>query len=161
HMFEAHAARKHQLTAVTCENGQLTYGELNARANQLAHHLKSFGVGPEVLVGICLEPSAEMVVSLLGVLKAGGAYLPLDPSYPKERLSLLLEDSCVPVLVTQEKFLAQLPSQDDRTLILLDQDTEAISLESTEDPDVRPTPANLAYVIYTSGSTGKPKGVMI
>ncbi len=146
--------------AVVFEGEQLTYRELNRRANQLAHYLHSLGVGPEVLVGICVERSFEMIVGILGVLKAGGAYVPLDPTYPKERLAFMLEDSSVPVLLTQEKLVEKLPTHSAR-VICLDSDWEEIAFHSSNNSSSGVKPENLAYVIYTSGSTGKPKGVLI
>ena len=108
-LFEEQVERTPEAVAVVFEDQQLTYKALNRRANQLAHYLRKLGVGPEVRVGICVEQSIEMVVGLLGILKAGGAYVPLDPSYPKERLTFMLEDTRAAVLVTQSKFVLQLP----------------------------------------------------
>lgn len=158
-LFEAQVERTPNAIALVFEDKQLSYHELNARANQLAHYLQSVGVEPEVLVGICVERSLEMVVGLLGILKAGGAYLPLDPTYPAQRLAFMVEDAQISVLLTQEKLVAELP--DLETRILLDADWGVISLASRENPVSGVTPENLAYVIYTSGSTGRPKGVMI
>ncbi|MGK7905412.1 MAG: amino acid adenylation domain-containing protein [Hormoscilla sp.] len=159
-LFEAQVERIPEAVAVVFENQQWTYRELNARANQLAHHLQILGVGPEVLVGICMERSLEMVVGLLGILKAGGAYVPLDPAYPKERLAFMLSDSQVPVLLTQQKLVSELPEHWAK-VVCLDADWEAIAWKPEGNPvsDVEPT--NLAYTLYTSGSTGKPKGVAI
>ena len=112
---------------------QLTYAELNRRANQLAHHLRALGVGPEVPVGICLEHSLEMVIGLLGILKAGGVYVPLDPAYPKERLAFMLEDTQVPVLLTQERLMAGLPEHEAR-IVSLDSGWEAIARENAGEP---------------------------
>jgi surfactin family lipopeptide synthetase A len=159
-LFEAQAARTPNVTAVVFENEQLTYGELNRRANQLAHHLRKLNVGPEVLVTICAERSLDMIVGLLGILKAGGAYVPLDPTYPHERLSFMVEDAEVPVLLTQSRVVQRLP-QSNATVVCLDTDWPTIAKESDEDPASETKPENLAYVIYTSGSTGKPKGVQI
>jgi amino acid adenylation domain-containing protein len=145
---------------VVFEEQQLTYRELNERANQLAHHLGKHGVGPEVLVGICVERSLEMVVGLLGILKAGGAYVPLDPSYPKERLSFMIDDAAAPVLLTQERLVEGLP-ESEAEVVRLDADWPLIAQEAKDDFDGGVTADNLAYVIYTSGSTGQPKGVMI
>ncbi|NWF61302.1 MAG: amino acid adenylation domain-containing protein [Fischerella sp.] len=139
---------------------QLTYQQLNSKANQLAHYLRSLGIGENQLVGICVERSLEMIVALLGVLKAGGAYLPLDPAYPQERLSFMLRDSQVSILVTQQKLVTSLPIED-LTVVCLDQDWQDISQESEENLVINTTFQNLAYVIYTSGSTGKSKGVAI
>jgi amino acid adenylation domain-containing protein len=168
-LFEAQVERTPDAVAVRCESEQLTYWELNNRANQLAHHLRALGVGPDVLVGICVERSLEMVVGLLGILKAGGAYVPLDPAYPQERLAFMLEDSQVPVLLTQQQLVEKLPKNQAR-VVCLDSDWEAISppgmasltaQHNQENLVSSVTPENLVYVIYTSGSTGTPKGVPI
>ncbi|WP_225912764.1 non-ribosomal peptide synthetase/type I polyketide synthase [Nostoc flagelliforme] len=158
-LFEVQTERTPEAVAVIFEDQQLNYRELNARANQLAHHLQTLGVGPEVLVGICVERSIEMVVGLLGILKAGGAYVPLDPSYPQERLSYMLADSGVEVLLTHSELLSSLPSPTAR-VVCLDSDCSAIEQHSQENLDVGVSADNLAYVIYTSGSTGLPKGAM-
>ncbi len=139
---------------------QITYQELNSKANQLAHYLRSLGIGKNQLVGICVERSLEMIVALLGVLKAGGAYLPLDPAYPQERLRFMLGDSQVSVLLTQQKLVASLPVEN-LTVVCLDRDWEEISQESEANLVSDATSQDLAYVIYTSGSTGKSKGVAI
>ncbi len=146
--------------AVVFADQQLTYRELNSRANQLAHYLRKLSVGPETLVGICMERSMEMIVGFLGILKAGGAYVPLDPTYPKERLAFMLEDSRAPFLLTQAQ-LGELRPAFGGTPITLDQDCQDIAQESTANVGPVRSPETLAYVIYTSGSTGKPKGVMI
>src|SRR2546429_8427072 len=159
-LFEAQVARTPEAVAVVYQEQQVTYAELNARANQLAHYLQNLGVGPEVLVGICVERSVEMVVGLLGILKAGGAYLPLDPEYPPERLSFMIEDAQVSVLLTQQRLLASLPSHETR-VCCLDRDREEISQEREVNIASGVLGKNLAYLIYTSGSTGKPKGVMV
>jgi len=159
-MFEMQVERSPQAIAVVFENTQLTYEQLNQRANQLAHHLRSLGVGPEVLVGICLERSLEMIVGLLGILKAGGAYVPLDPAYPKERLAFIFSDTQTPVLLTQEKLVKNLPPHQAQ-VVCLDCFWQENSHNSQENPVNETTPDNLIYVIYTSGSTGQPKGVMI
>lgn len=138
----------------------LTYRELNIRANQLAHHLQSIGVGPDVLVGICVERSVEMVVGLLGILKAGGVYLPLDPTYPDERLAYMLEDSQAAILLTQKKLAIQFTSSAIQTFCL-DSEWPCIAQGNRENPTAPGQPNHLAYVIYTSGSTGQPKGVMV
>src|SRR5439155_22865641 len=132
-----------------------TYAQLNAKANQLAHHLRQRGVGAEALVGLCVERSIELVVGLLGILKAGGAYLPLDPSYPPERLAFMLQDSGARVLLTQQSCLERLESRAQQ-VVLLERDREQIAAESEADPQSGASPENLAYVIYTSGSTGRP-----
>jgi amino acid adenylation domain-containing protein len=159
-LFEEQVERSPDAIAVVFEGEQLTYKELNQRVNQLAHHLQRLGVGPEVLVGICVERSLHMIVGLLAILKAGGAYVPLDPTYPTERLAYLLNDSQVKVLLTQEKFFALL-GQIDVPVLSLDTSWGTISQESEENPVSDVKPENLAYVIYTSGSTGNPKGVLI
>jgi amino acid adenylation domain-containing protein len=159
-LFESQAERSPGDVAVVGEGGQLSYRELNRRANQLAHYLRFLGVGPQTLVGILMERSVEMVVALLGVLKAGGAYVPLDPDYPKQRLSLMLETARVPILLTQQ-WLADLLSERVPQSICLDTDWERVAQESEQNPPNRAAAENLAYVMYTSGSTGKPKGVMI
>ncbi|MCA1994498.1 MAG: amino acid adenylation domain-containing protein, partial [Coleofasciculus sp. S288] len=158
-LFEAQVEKTPDAVTVVFEGQQLTYHQLNQRANQLAHHLQSLGVKAEVLVGICVERSLEMVVGLLGILKAGGAYVPLDPNYPQERLSYMLADSGVEVLLTQRSLLASLPEHQAQ-MVCLDTDWGAIEQQSQENLDVEVSSDNLAYVIYTSGSTGQPKGVM-
>ena len=133
--------------------------QLDARANQLAHHLRGLGVGPEIVVGLCVERSLEMIVGLLGILKAGGAYLPLDPGYPAERLAFMLEDAGAPVLVTQSALRDRLPAHGAR-IVCLDADWPASPAQPATAPPSRLDPHNTAYVIYTSGSTGTPKGVV-
>ncbi len=159
-LIEAQVEKTPTAIAVVFENQQLTYQELNTRANQLAHYLQSLSVGPDVLVGICVERSLEMVIGLLGILKAGGAYVPLDPGYPQERLAYMLADSQVAVLLTQQRLVDSLP-QHSNLLVLLDADSEHIAQQSQENPISGTKADNLAYVIYTSGSTGKPKGVLV
>jgi amino acid adenylation domain-containing protein len=159
-LFEAQVNRTPDQIAVQCEGRQLTYAELNRKANQLAHYLVGHGVGPEVLVGVCTGRSMEMIVGLLGILKAGGAYVPLDPTYPRDRLSFMLEDSEVSVLLTQEALLKSLPAHRAETL-LLDTHLGCVASESEENVVSEASAENLAYVIYTSGSTGRPKGVAI
>ncbi|WP_295615177.1 amino acid adenylation domain-containing protein, partial [Chamaesiphon sp. GL140_3_metabinner_50] len=158
-LVEAQVAKTPNAIAVQYESTQLTYRQLNDRANQLAHYLQTLGVKPEVLVGICVERSCEMIIGLLGILKAGGAYVPLDPAYPADRLSFMLADAQVAVLLTQQKLLASLPAVDVPTIELDDWDN--FEGESTANPTSDLQPSNLAYVIYTSGSTGKPKGVLV
>ncbi|HWZ46035.1 MAG TPA: amino acid adenylation domain-containing protein [Candidatus Saccharimonadales bacterium] len=159
-LIEAQAEHTPNATAVVFEKDELSYGELNARANQLAHYLRKLGVGPELLVGVSMERSIDMMVALLAIMKAGGAYVPLDPSYPKTRISFMIEDSDLRFLVTrqgQELGLADYRGE----LICMDRDWPVISQESRENPTVLVKPENLVYVIYTSGSTGRPKGVQI
>jgi amino acid adenylation domain-containing protein len=159
-LFEAQAERSADAIAVVYEHEELSYAELDRRANQLAHHLRSLGVGRETLVAICVERSVEMLVGLLGILKAGAAYVPLDPSYPLSRLTSMLEDSQAPVVITQERLVHVLPAHG-QNVICLDRDWETISRQSVEKPTEHVGPENLAYMIYTSGSTGQPKGVQI
>src|SRR6267143_3266902 len=159
-LFEAQAARTPEAVAVEYEGLRLTYGELNARANQVARYLARHGVGPDALVGICVERSLEMVVGILGILKAGGAYVPLDPEYPASRLSFMLEDTAAPVLLTQATLRDKLPAYAGRT-VSLDADWPQIAREGQGDLGVEVSARNFAYVIYTSGSTGKPKGVVV
>jgi len=159
-LFEAQVERTPDAIAVVFEDQKLTYGELNKRANQVAHYLQKLGVKPEVLVGICTERSLDTIVGLLGILKAGGAYVPLDPSYPLERIAYILSDARVKILVTEEKMLALLPEQEAQ-LVCLDADWGRISQQNQTNPGRRAKSDNLAYTIYTSGSTGKPKGVQI
>ncbi|MFN6441574.1 MAG: amino acid adenylation domain-containing protein [Nostoc sp. DedSLP01] len=159
-LFEEQVQRTPNAVAVVLGDRQLTYHQLNSRANQLAHYLKSLGVGAEVLIGICVERSLEMVVGLLAILKAGGAYVPLDPEYPTARLRFMLEDAQVPVLLTQQSLLDRLPEQKAH-IVCLDTDAPVISRFSQDNPVAEAQATNLAYMIYTSGSTGQPKGVLI
>ncbi|MBP5972969.1 amino acid adenylation domain-containing protein [Brasilonema sp. CT11] len=159
-LFEAQVERSPNAIAVVFENQQLTYQELNQRANQLAHHLRSLGVGLEVLVGICTERSLDMVIGLLGILKAGGAYVPLDPAYPQERLAFILQDAQIPVLLTQQRLIDNLPKHQTK-VVYLDTDWGSIAQQSQHNPISECTTDNLAYIIYTSGSTGQPKGVLV
>ena len=158
-LFEAQVDNTPEATAVVFEDQSLTYSELNARANRLAHHLRSLGVGPEGLVGICVERSLEMVVGIVGVLKAGGAYVPLDPAYPQARLAYMLEDAAPPVLLTQSRLVAGLPPHQAEVVCLdsFDWDEEGAA---DGNPQCNVGPDALAYVIFTSGSTGKPKAVL-
>ena len=158
-LFEEQVKQNKNAIAVVFENEQLTYQELNQKANQLARHLQTLGVKPEVLVGICIERSPLMVIGLLAILKAGGAYVPFDPHYPEDRLSYMLEDSKVEVLLTQESLQSSLPSHEAQVLCL-DSDWHRVEQYSQDNLEVDIDAENLAYVIYTSGSTGKPKGVM-
>ncbi len=159
-LFEEQAARTPTAVAVVYEDTQLTYRELNARANRLAHYLCHLGVGPETLVGLCVERSLEMLIGLLGILKAGGAYVPLDPTYPAERLVFMLEDSQTAIIVTQHHLSTQLSCEQAR-FVCLDTDAALLMQQSEENPQAPVQSTNLAYVIYTSGSTGQPKGVQI
>jgi amino acid adenylation domain-containing protein len=159
-LFEAQVARTPDAVAAVGRGRRLTYGELNERANRLAHHLRAAGVTSEVRVGLCVERSPEMLVGLLGILKAGGAYVPLDARNPRERLSLILEGVAAPVLVTQAALAENLPARGAR-VVRLDADRALIAREPATNP-VAPGDARcLAYVLHTSGSTGRPKGVMV
>ena len=159
--FEAQAELHPEHIAVVYEEQQLTYRQLNAKANQLAHHLRSLGVGPDVLVGLCVERSLEMIIGLLGILKAGGAYVPLDPAYPEERLAYMLDDAQPLVLLTQESVSHKLPGSGNSKRLCLDTAWQFFSEEAPHNPVHEVDGDNLAYVIYTSGSTGKPKGVLV
>jgi amino acid adenylation domain-containing protein len=180
-LFEVQVEKSPDAVAVVFEDQQLTYRELNERANQVAHYLRKLGVGPEVLVGICMDRSPEMIIGLLGILKAGGAYVPLDPDYPQERLAFMMEDSRACLLLTQKSLVedgrwriedgdsrSSIPSTLLRTgldsrlkVVCLDNEWQTIARESRENPSSGVTAGKLAYVIYTSGSTGRPKGVAI
>jgi amino acid adenylation domain-containing protein/non-ribosomal peptide synthase protein (TIGR01720 family) len=159
-LFEAQARRTPDRIALVFEHQRLAYEELERRANCLAHYLRSLGVGPDVLVGVCLERTPEMVVALLAVLKAGGAYVPLDPHYPKERLAFVMEDAHLSALITTQRLREALPA---RAVPVVDLDLDAgrISGQSSATPEDEATARNLAYVLFTSGSTGRPKGVAI
>ncbi|MCX6904766.1 MAG: amino acid adenylation domain-containing protein [Verrucomicrobia bacterium] len=159
-LFEEHVERTPAAVAVVFEGQQLTYGELNERANQLAHHLQKLAVSPEVLVGIAVERSLEMLVGLLGILKAGGAFLPMNPDDPVERLASMLEQAHVTVLLTQERLLPSLPRGSFSTFCL-DRDWPSLPAPPAPPPLSAVNAENLAYVIFTSGSTGRPKGVMV
>lgn len=160
HRVEAQCRENPDKVAVVFEDLALTYGELNAKANRLAHHLLELGFGPEKLAGIYIERSLEMIVSLLAVLKAGGAYVPLDPSFPNDRLEYMADDSGIFVLLTQSS-LVQAAPKSRAGVICVDTDPDTAGGGSDENPVRFATGSNLAYVIYTSGSTGKPKGVQI
>jgi amino acid adenylation domain-containing protein len=159
-LFEMQVERTPKATAIRFEEQELTYREVNERANRLAHSLRERGIGPEQLVGLYVERSIEMVVGLLGILKAGGAYLPLDTNYPPERLRYMIADAGVKVLLAQ-KDLPQELAESEVEVVRLDQASEALARQSGENPATEIRGTNLAYVIYTSGSTGTPKGVMI
>src|SRR6184192_2425632 len=159
-LFAAQAAQTPDAVAVVFEQEALSYAQLEARANQLAQHLRRLGVGAETVVGLCLERSLEMVVGLIGILKAGGAYLPLDPSYPAERLSFMLADAGAAVLITHSALRDRLGGHAVR-VVELDSEAAAIAAQPSSAPASAVRPQNLAYVIYTSGSTGTPKGVAV
>jgi amino acid adenylation domain-containing protein len=162
-LFAAQVARTPDVVAVIFDGSgvgpeQLTYRELDARANRLAWHLRTLGVGPEARVGICTDRSLDMVIGLLGILKAGAAYVPLDPAYPAERLAFMLEDAHMPVLLTQRRLVGRLPGHEAR-VICLDTDWATVARAPAEHLDTITSADNLIYVLYTSGSTGRPKGV--
>jgi amino acid adenylation domain-containing protein/thioester reductase-like protein len=159
-LFELQVERTPNHVAVIFEGHQLTYQELNDRANQLAHYLRRLGVGSEVLVGICMERSLAMVIGLLGILKAGSAYVPLDPAYPQERLAFMVTDAQLSVVVTEQPLLGKLPHHS-AAVVCLDKDWDQIAQERRQNPHSGVTVNNLAYTIYTSGSTGQPKGVQV
>ncbi|MBN8468384.1 non-ribosomal peptide synthase/polyketide synthase [Corallococcus exiguus] len=159
-LFEAQVARAPDARALSFEDQHLTYRELNARANQLAAWLRSQGVGAESRVGLYLDRSLELVIGLLAILKAGAAYVPMDPAYPRERLAFMVEDSGVPLLLTQQSLAAQLPSHQGR-ILCLDSEWPTVAGFPTHDVDAKVDEDHLAYVIYTSGSTGRPKGSLL
>jgi amino acid adenylation domain-containing protein len=159
-LFEQQVARDPKGVAVVFKEQQLSYSELNSRANQVAHYLRKRGVGPETLVGVCLQCSPELVIALLGAWKAGGAYVPFDPTYPRDHLSFMVRDAEVKVLLTTDKCRDLFPSAVDKA-VYLDSDWPAIALERTNNLETAVISSNLAYVMYTSGSTGQPKGAMI
>ncbi len=161
HLIEKHAAQTPNKTAVVWNNERLTYGELNAKANQLAHFLQKQGVKPDDIIGVCMERSLEMIVGILGVLKAGGAYLPLDPNYPAERLQYMTNDAGVSILVTQESLREKAADFDLQKIISHDADWSLIANEPAQNPESAVTPDNLTYITFTSGSTGKSKGALM
>src|SRR5262249_32705839 len=159
-LFREQAERTPEQIALVCDGRRLSYRELNRRANQLGPYLQGLGVGPEAQVGLCLERSVEMIVAMMGVLKAGGAYLPLDPESPIERLGSMLEDAGVGVVLIERMLEDRLPALGIQT-VCVDMEWERIGEESESEPESGVMAGNTAYVIYTSGSTGKPKGVAV
>jgi amino acid adenylation domain-containing protein len=160
HLFEGYAQRTPDAIAIVHEQGQVTYRELNRRANQIAHRLQQLSVCLEMRVGVCLDRSPEMLAAVLGVMKVGAAYVPLDPNYPPERLAMILEDAAAPVLLTQSHLLSRLPNCGEERVCVDVMEESSIGASEFE-LDIPVTPNHLAYIIYTSGSTGKPKGVCI
>lgn len=158
-LFEEQVEKTPDAIAVVFEEKQLTYKELNEKANQLGHYLQELGVKPETLVGICVERSVEMVIGLLGILKAGGAYVPLDPNYPIERLNYILNETQLSILVTQNKLSEQIPKIEGKVVFL--DDTDIVDSSYKNNIQTQVSAENIAYIIYTSGSTGKPKGVIV
>ncbi|WP_254710139.1 non-ribosomal peptide synthetase [Streptomyces lunaelactis] len=158
-LFEQQTARTPDAIAILCEDTELTYAELNARANQLAHHLMGRGIGVEDLVTVCVDRGPDMIVALLGVMKAGAAYVPLDPDYPASRLEFMLNDTRAPLVITKAHLADRLPET--AAQLLIDTDWETVATQPDTNPTPQSGPDNLAYIIYTSGSTGTPKGVMI
>ena len=163
-LFEGQARRTPDAPAVILDDRRLSYGELNRRANQLARHLGALGVGPDVLVGVCMDRSIDLLVALLGILKAGGTFVPLDPEYPGERLAFMLEDTRAPVILTEQRLRDHLPAscrEAGRHVLCLDADWPVIAAHPDADPARPSRPEDIAYVIYTSGSTGTPKGILV
>jgi len=158
-LFEEQVERTPDVVSVVFEGQSLTYRELNTRANQLSHHLRSLGVGPDALVGVYMERSLEMIIALLGSLKAGGAYVPIDPNDPPERVAFMIADAGASVLLTQGRLVANLPSHSAHVLVV-DENGDKISHEKKAKCCDGTTSENLVYMIYTSGSTGQPKGAL-
>ncbi|MDC0773378.1 amino acid adenylation domain-containing protein [Streptomyces sp. HD] len=161
-LIERQARLRPAAVAVEFDDDTLTYQQLNERANRLAHRLRALGAGPEVMVGLCLERGLDMIVALLGILKSGSAYVPLDTQYPADRIAFMVEDTELPIVVTHQHLIGKLPTEAVR-LVCLDRASDRAELAAAPvtDPEPMAGPGNLAYVIYTSGSTGRPKGVMI
>src|ERR1700677_444717 len=162
-LFEQEATRRPDAVAIRIADQQLTYRQVNERANQIAHRLRKLGVGQEVMVGTLLDRSLDLVIGLLGILKAGGAFVPLDPAYPMERLEFMAADIAAPVMLVQDSVVQRLsdPTWLRGKSLSLEQHGAEIAQESAENPTNQTTAESLAYVMYTSGSTGQPKGVMV
>ncbi|HET7469451.1 MAG TPA: amino acid adenylation domain-containing protein, partial [Gemmatimonadales bacterium] len=158
--FAEHARRHPETVAVKSGERSLSFGELEARSNRLAHHLRDLGVGPDVVVSVCVERTIERVVGIVAILKAGGAYASMDPDYPAERLAYLVENARAPVLLTESRLVEKLPATGAR-VVRLDRDLDGLTGDATRPPAVALDPENLAYIIYTSGSTGRPKSVAV
>ena len=160
-VFERQTERTPDAVAVVCETQRLTYSELNQKANRLAHYLQRKGVGPEVIVAVFLDRSPDLIVAILGVLKAGGAYLPIDLAYPKERVAFMLKDAGVSAVLTHRELTANLPADQAEVIFLDDPQSAGLGAQPSGNPASTASPSSLAYVIFTSGSTGHPKGVLI
>src|SRR5215213_4860732 len=160
-LFEQSVARNASNVAAVFSGEQLSYAQLNSRANKLAHYLRECGVGPEVVVGICMDSSLEMVISIIGILKAGGAYLPIEPRYPRDRVAFMLQDAAVRMVVTQPHYEERLAGLELEKILIVDDAVSTLQEYSDENPPVTSTPENACYVIYTSGSSGRPKGVVV
>ncbi|MGA4846504.1 non-ribosomal peptide synthetase [Streptomyces sp. G5(2025)] len=159
--FETHAERRPDATAAVYEGARFTYGDVNAAANRLAHHLRSLGVGPDTRVGLCLERSPELLIAMLGILKAGGAYVPLDPDYPTQRIAGMVSGTTCSVTVSRRELASRLPDRGDTPLVLLGPGGTDLSAAPDHDPAPLATPDHLCYVIHTSGSTGAPKPIAL
>ncbi|MEL6863344.1 MAG: amino acid adenylation domain-containing protein [Bacteroidota bacterium] len=160
-LFEAQAKKYPKRIALAFEDQVLNYQSLDQKANQLAHHLRSQGLAPKSLVGICLDRSLDMVIGLLAIIKCGAAYVPIDPAYPQQRIDYILEDAQINFLITEQQWTHKVKAQSDLQVILLDQEKEQIEAQPTNSVSVKVSPNDLIYIIYTSGTTGKPKGVML
>ena len=160
-LFEKQVSDTPETIALVFEDQLMSYSELNARANQLAHHLLHIGVEKEELVAICVERSFEMIIGMLAILKAGAAYVPIDPDYPADRLAFLLKDTAASVVLTQAHLTDRLPNQADLICCCMDNDWPVIAEQPNSNPSNNNDPSQLIYTIYTSGSTGQPKGVQI
>jgi amino acid adenylation domain-containing protein len=159
-LFDQQAARTPEAVAVVYQSQQLTYRQLNERANQVAHYLRKQGVKPDMLVGLCLDRCVELIVAILGILKAGGAYVPLDSAYPKDRLRHMIDDADLRMILAQDSLISRIETTNARA-ICLNASWDTISREPVDSPPSVTTPDHLAYVMFTSGSTGRPKGVAI
>ncbi|WP_189457677.1 AMP-binding protein, partial [Aquimarina muelleri] len=160
-LFLEQVSKTPEAIAVIFEGEELSYKELDNRSNQLGHYLQDQGVEPDDLVGICLDRSLEMLIGILGILKSGGAYVPIDPEYPKDRIDYMLDDAGIRLVLSIETSVDVIANREDLSVFMLDRDWSVISDYPTNTPESILCPSHLAYVIYTSGSTGKPKGVLV